>query len=75
VTVAGTNGHGAPFSGAVQQATEQSLMQKLNQHRAHSFMFHYRVFVAMMLSIAAMQTPRCGKLLKLRETGSTSPGI
>jgi hypothetical protein len=44
------------------------LAQKLTQRRAHSFMFHYRVFVAMMLSIAAMQTPRCGKLLKLRET-------
>jgi hypothetical protein len=43
-------------------------MQKLNQQRAHSFMFHYRVFAAVMLSNAAMQTPRCGKILKLRET-------
>jgi hypothetical protein len=31
-------------------------------------MFHYRVFAAVMLLTVAMQTPRCGKILKLRET-------
>jgi hypothetical protein len=68
VTGAGTNVPVASFSGAAQLATLYSPMQEIDQRRAHSFMFHYRVFAAVMLSIGAVQTKRCGKTLKLRET-------